>query len=105
MARFGGDEFVVMLSELETDKTAATTQAREIAEKILSTLSATYLLNVNSAGKQNEIVEHHCTASIGLTVFVNHEHSREEIIKRADDAMYQAKNDGRNLIRFFDPEK
>jgi diguanylate cyclase (GGDEF)-like protein/PAS domain S-box-containing protein len=101
VARFGGDEFVVMLSELETDKTAATTQARVIAEKILSTLSAPYLLDVNSAGKQNEIVEHHCTASIGLTVFINHEGSREEILKRADNAMYQAKTAGRNSIRLY----
>ncbi|MDO8310726.1 MAG: diguanylate cyclase, partial [Sideroxyarcus sp.] len=47
-------------------------------------------------------VEHHCTSSIGAVLFINHEASREDIIKLADMAMYQAKEDGRNLVRFYD---
>jgi diguanylate cyclase (GGDEF)-like protein/PAS domain S-box-containing protein len=102
VARFGGDEFVVMLCELDTDKIAATAQARVIAEKILSTLSEPYFLTVLGDTKINQIVEHHCTASIGLVLFVNHEGSREEILQQADKAMYQAKEAGRNLIRFYE---
>ncbi len=104
VARFGGDEFVVMLCELDTDKIVATAQARVIAEKILSTLSAPYLLTVLGGAQASKIIEHHCTASIGLTVFVNHEGTREEILTQADKAMYQAKDAGRNLIRFYESQ-
>jgi diguanylate cyclase (GGDEF)-like protein/PAS domain S-box-containing protein len=104
VARFGGDEFVVMLCELDNDRIAATGRARNIAEKILSTLSAPYLLTVNTGDKLGKIVEHHCTASIGFTVFVNHEGSREEILKHADNAMYQAKTAGRNSIRLYEEQ-
>ena len=45
-------------------------------------------------------VEHHCTASIGVALFINHETSQDEIFKWADKAMYQAKEAGRNSIRF-----
>jgi diguanylate cyclase (GGDEF)-like protein len=48
------------------------------------------------------IVEHQCSASIGVVVFANHEASPDDLIKWADDAMYQAKDAGRNSIRFYD---
>jgi diguanylate cyclase (GGDEF)-like protein len=48
-------------------------------------------------------VEHHCTSSIGVVLFIDQEYSAEDIIKQADAAMYQAKNGGRNQVRFFDP--
>jgi diguanylate cyclase (GGDEF)-like protein len=47
-------------------------------------------------------VEHHCTSSIGVVLFVDHDINQEDILKWADIAMYQAKQDGRNTIRFFD---
>lgn len=99
VARLGGDEFVVLLNELDTDKTDAVSQAHGVAEKIRSILSLPYLLNVAQTDQQNENVEHHCSASIGLVMFANHEVSQEEIIKLADQAMYQAKENGRNQIR------
>jgi diguanylate cyclase (GGDEF)-like protein/PAS domain S-box-containing protein len=102
LARFGGDEFVVMLCELDTDKIAATAQARNIAEKILAALSEPYLLNVLHDDQPGEMIEHRCTASIGFTLFVNHEGSKEEILKHADEAMYQAKVAGRNAIRMYE---
>jgi len=49
-------------------------------------------------------VEHHCTSSIGMVLFIDHESSQKDILKCADIAMYQAKNGGRNTIRFFDGE-
>jgi len=101
VARFGGDEFVVMLSELEVDKAASNTQARTVAEKILATLSDPYLLAFGYDGK-NTIVEHHCTASIGVVVFINHDGSQNDILEWADDAMYQAKESGRNSIQFYE---
>ena len=48
------------------------------------------------------MVEHHCTSSIGVVLFNNHEASQEDILKWADMAMYQAKENGRNITRFFD---
>jgi GGDEF domain-containing protein len=70
VARLGGDEFVLILSELNADKAAATSQARLVAEKILATLSMPYLLTVNPPGQSVSMVEHQCTASIGVTLFI-----------------------------------
>ncbi len=99
IARFGGDEFVVMLSELNVDKTKSTLLAKIVAEKIRTTLSSPYLLNIKQEGHPDTSVEHHCTASIGVVVFINHECGQDNIIKLADAAMYQAKESGRNSIR------
>jgi diguanylate cyclase (GGDEF)-like protein/PAS domain S-box-containing protein len=102
VARFGGDEFVVMLSDLNTDKAESTSQAEMVAEKIRNTLSEPYLLIIKHEGRADGTVEHHCTASIGVVMFINHEASQDDILKWADAAMYQAKAAGRNLIRFHD---
>ena len=47
------------------------------------------------------MIEHHCTSSIGVVLFVNHEAGPEGVIKRADSATYHAKESGGNAIRFF----
>ena len=103
VARFGGDEFVVMLRELSLDKTESNAQAEIVAEKIRSTLAEPYWLAVERDGMPDSIVELHCTASIGVVMFFSHEASQDDIVKSADMAMYQAKQAGRNSIRFFDP--
>ncbi len=97
VARFGGDEFVVLLSELNADKAKSNSQAALVAEKIRATLSEPYLLTI----KADIQIEHRCTASIGIVLFVNHKVSQEDIIEMADAAMYQAKELGRNQIRFY----
>ena len=102
VARFGGDEFVVMLSNLSPDKAESTTQAGSVAEKIRVALAAPYLLTVRNEGETETQVEHQCTASIGVVLFFNHEASQDDIIKWADTAMYQAKDEGRNRVRFHD---
>jgi diguanylate cyclase (GGDEF)-like protein/PAS domain S-box-containing protein len=103
VARFGGDEFVVLLNELDVDESQSTAQANIVAEKIRSTLSAPYQLVIKKTmGGIEATVEHTCSASIGVVVFINHEDNQEDILKWADDAMYQAKEEGRNLIRFYD---
>lgn len=101
VARFGGDEFVVILRELVADKTESTTQSGVVAEKIRAILAKPYVLKYQQEGAAEIAVEHHCTSSIGVMLFHN-ESSAEEIIKRADMAMYQAKEAGGNLVRFFD---
>jgi diguanylate cyclase (GGDEF)-like protein/PAS domain S-box-containing protein len=103
VARFGGDEFVVMLSELVTDRAESTVQARNVAEKIRMALSEPYRLTVKHDGKTDATVTHRCTASLGVALFINHEASPDEVLKWADQAMYQAKHDARNSIRFHEP--
>lgn len=100
-ARFGGDEFVVMLSELGVDKSISGTQAAIVAAKIQSALSAPYNFTISHTDQQDTNVEHRCTASIGVIVFNGSEGSKDDIMKWADSAMYQAKEAGRNLIRFY----
>ena len=102
VTRFGGDEFVVMLSELDVDKAESITQAEIVAEKIRITLSEPYLLTIKHVGKVDATIKHHCTASIGVAMFIDHEASQDDILKGADTAMYQAKKSGRNSIRFYD---
>ena len=94
VARLGGDEFIVMLEGLgvETDQAAA--QARAVGEKIRSSL--------NQACRLGEI-EHHSSCSIGISLFRDHEITVDDLLKRADTAMYEAKAAGRNALRFFDP--
>ena len=103
VGRFGGDEFVVMLSELEVNKAESAAQAGIVAEKIRATLAEPYLLAMKEEGKPDSTVEHHCTSSIGVVLFINHEASQEDIFKWADVAMYQAKEHGRNQISFYQP--
>ena len=101
VARIGGDEFVVLLSELDTDRSESMAQAGLIAEKIRLALAAPYSLPLTRQGQEASAVEHRCTASIGVVLFLNHEASQEDILRWADAAMYQAKAAGRNAIRFY----
>jgi diguanylate cyclase (GGDEF)-like protein len=103
VARFGGDEFVVLLNELDVDKTRSATQAGMVAEKIRARLAEPYVLHVRHEGASDTDVEHQCTSSIGLVLFLDHEHSEEDLLRWADMAMYQAKDEGRNRIRVIDP--
>ncbi len=104
VARFGGDEFVVMLSELGMDKAESTTQASIVAEKIRVTLAESYTLPIQSDDAVETTLEHYCTSSIGVVLFINHEAAPRDIIKWADRAMYQAKAAGNNTIRFYDSD-
>jgi diguanylate cyclase (GGDEF)-like protein len=100
VARFGGDEFVVMLSGLDVDSDKSIEQAGGVAEKIRASLAAPFHLRVQLAGQADHSVEHQCSASIGVVVFVNHRAGPDDIMRLADAAMYQAKKAGRNAIRF-----
>ncbi|GEM_PF-3408271 len=103
VARFGGDEFVVMLKELYGDSVTSATQANGVAEKIRAALAQPYRLELLQEANGELAVEHRCTSSIGIVLFAGHEYSREDILKWADVAMYQAKMAGRNTIRFHYP--
>jgi diguanylate cyclase (GGDEF)-like protein/PAS domain S-box-containing protein len=102
-ARLGGDEFVIILKDLDETDTAAM-QAEHVAAKIQSRLGEAYVLDVPVVGDMPGKRTHHCTSSIGITLFSHEPVKLEELLKRADTAMYQAKAAGRNTLRFFDPE-
>jgi len=106
VARFGGDEFVVLLNDLSADRTEATAQAETIAEKIRLGLSEPYLLKLEQPTQEHGdvTVEHRCSASIGVVVYIGKETKQEMVLKCADSAMYQAKDAGRNAIQFYEPE-
>ena len=94
VARLGGDEFVVMLEDLSHDAIEAATQAETVGRKILTALNELYEIRALNV---------HSTPSLGATLFGAEVENLEEPIKRADLAMYQAKNAGRNTLRFYDP--
>ena len=100
VARFGGDEFVIMLGELSESRNESEAQARGVAEKIRCILSEPFVLTVERESAPEMVIEHCCTASIGVVLFFNHEVALEDIIRWSDQAMYQAKDAGRNSIRF-----
>ncbi len=94
VARLGGDEFVVMLAaDLSVTPTEAAAQAKAVGEKILAVLHRPYGI----AGREQV-----GSASIGVALFSDHVSTVDELLMRADQAMYQAKTAGRNALRFFD---
>ena len=98
VARFGGDEFLVLLSDLSVDKAQAVVRAKIVAEKIRSALFKPYLLSVIQADGQNITIKHQSTGSIGMALFISNDMTVEDVLRNADIAMYQAKNSGGDQI-------
>lgn len=95
VTRLGGDEFVLMLENLSDNIQEAAIQAGLIGEKIREAVAVPYVA---------QGLELWTTASIGVSLFYGHEASVDELLKYSDFAMYHAKKEGRNNVRFFDPE-
>ncbi|QOL50281.1 sensor domain-containing protein [Massilia litorea] len=93
VARHGGDEFVIVLEYLSADQEEAAAQAEHVAEKLLGAFNEPFQLDGH---------QHYATPSIGVALFDQDIKDIDELLKRADLAMYQAKAAGRNTIRFFD---
>lgn len=94
VARLGGDEFVVLLEGLSTQTYEAVNQTEVIANRILKSLGQSYMLRGHV---------YNSTPSIGIVIFMEDSEGMEDLLKKADVAMYQAKSAGRNTARFFDP--
>lgn len=94
VARMGGDEFIIILTELDSDLDGAVEKARKGAEKIREYLSVPCKI---------EGYEMHITPSIGVSLFPKPDKGTDDILKQADAAMYKAKGAGSNEIRFFLP--
>jgi len=93
VARFGGDEFVLLLPDLSDQMDTAANHAEASARHLLHILSQAYTLGTHPCQS---------TASIGIVVFSGATQSVDELLKKADIALYQAKDGGRNTLRFFD---
>jgi diguanylate cyclase (GGDEF)-like protein len=87
VARFGGDEFIVLLRDIDTDAKRSQQHMQLVAKKIASELSRPYPLTGNSM--------HQCACSIGMVLFQGDRDS-DELLRQADTAMYQAKRQGQN---------
>ena len=94
VARLGGDEFIVMMPSINEDKTKTSEQVEQVSEKILEIINEPFTFDG---------LDHHCSASIGISVFSGDDVSVADLLKHADTAMYQSKYAGRNAWHFFDP--
>mgnify|MGYP002775352029 CR=1 FL=1 len=96
VSRLGGDEFVVVLDNLHYEPAQAEKQARRVCEKIMAAFKNPFNL---------KNYQHYTTPSIGVVLFdPEHLSQTDELLRRADLAMYKAKEAGRNGYRFFDTQ-
>jgi diguanylate cyclase (GGDEF)-like protein/PAS domain S-box-containing protein len=95
VARFGGDEFVISLVDLDADVEIARRKARIVGEKILDAMRQPFHLADH---------EHHGTCSIGISLLQDANDTVDDLMKRADLAMYRAKSAGRNMLEIFTPD-
>jgi diguanylate cyclase (GGDEF)-like protein/PAS domain S-box-containing protein len=93
IARFGGDEFVILVENIGETLGKSKKIAELISNKIINGISDIY--NIGN-------VQYRTSCSIGICNFLGDTLSVNEIFKRADNAMFQAKSDGRSCFRFFD---
>nr|WP_314624047.1 EAL domain-containing protein [uncultured Noviherbaspirillum sp.] len=92
VARLGGDEFVILMEQMGTTENEAMFQSKVAAEKILKAVKLPYDLTGLS---------HHASCSIGVVLIGEQRLSAQDLLRRGDLAMYQAKKDGRDTVRFF----
>src|SRR5690606_18880663 len=90
VVRLGGDEFAVILPDLTDAR-----RAEQTAEHMLESLAKPFLLADETS---------YITASLGIALYPNDATNVEELLKHADQAMYAAKNHGRNRYHYFTPE-
>ncbi|HEX8027055.1 MAG TPA: EAL domain-containing protein [Vicinamibacterales bacterium] len=90
VSRHGGDEFLVLLSEVDHPDDAGV-----IADKIVSSIAEPHLV----AGHELQL-----TASVGIAIYPEDGQDSQSLIMRADTAMYHAKNTGRNRVGFYRPD-
>ncbi|MEP7155178.1 MAG: diguanylate cyclase [Betaproteobacteria bacterium] len=88
LSRLGGDEFLIVIPQVSDQETA-----ENVAKKLISVIAQPYVLGIERA---------QVTASIGVSLFPRDGRQREDLMKSADVALYQAKRAGKNCVRFYD---
>lgn len=99
LARFGGDEFVIVLADLNSSPVRAAQESSSLAETIREDLNNPFVIY----DQQNNLIEHTTSASMGITIFQGTNKPLDDLLKWSEMAMYQAKASGRNIVRLFDP--
>jgi diguanylate cyclase (GGDEF)-like protein/PAS domain S-box-containing protein len=94
VARIGGDEFVIIPELLESNKKSIENESIIVAKKLLDCFSQPFRINKN---------EYKMTSSIGISVIGGSDITADEVLRRADTAMYRAKKMGGNHFSFYDP--
>jgi predicted signal transduction protein with EAL and GGDEF domain len=94
LARWGGDEFVLLMENLGKEREVCSRNIEVVARKLLRSFSQPFELDAHI---------YNITASIGVAMFSDAIDSIDDLLKRADMAMYEAKSRGRNLLKFFNP--
>jgi len=102
VARFGGDEFVVLLDLLSENFSDARAEAEGISNKLLSVLTPAHDLHIRGDEHATKTVKYQNFASFGVVVFNGDESKENSILDWADEAMYWAKSEGGKTIRFYD---
>jgi len=92
VARLSGDEFVIVLTVLDSDMETAALKAGEIAEKVRHSISQPYSYQDSNM---------HISCSIGVKVYADDDSDVHELLRYADTAMYQVKEKGRDAVEFF----
>ena len=92
VARLGGDEFVILLADLDVSKDNAIEKAHQVASKLHNLMKKPILI------KQNLL---HISISIGINIVTPDDKDVNNVLKNADIAMYQAKDNGRNTTYFY----
>ncbi len=97
VVRLGGDEFIILAESLGHSAQDAALSAERLGKKLIGIMSRPYRLDDHAD-------LYATTASLGVTLFAGEQTSVENLLKQADLALYKAKDEGRNTLRFFDPE-
>ncbi|MGZ8256646.1 MAG: putative bifunctional diguanylate cyclase/phosphodiesterase, partial [Gallionella sp.] len=101
LSRLSGDTFAVLLTGLSEVAINARHDIERLAEKIRATLVLPYYMGNTIPLHTDALLVQYCTASIGITLFSDESSSLDEVLRRADVAMHQAKKLGRNTVCFF----
>ena len=104
VVRLGGDEFAIILGELGQDRAEASLRAKNTAEKLCKSLSATACLKgvEHKTCQSDDSGKCRCSASIGVTLFSDNQLSPGQLLSQADAAMYQAKKAGGNRFQLYE---
>ena len=95
IARIGGDEFVILLPDIAKNNETSAKFAEQRAEDVRIAITEPFYIHGH---------EYHISVSIGISLFPEKNQNSADILKRADTAMYRAKQDGRNSVCFFEQE-
>ncbi len=98
VARHGDDDFAVLVEGVGDDEADALGHAEQIARKLQHALQQPYVLGDGDGDR------HFATLSIGISLFHDGVSSLESLLKQAEVALYRAKQEGRDTLRFFNPE-